>query len=154
MQQGRFANRPYMRIALAAGVRVVFFVDFLAYHAAAYLGAPALLEGFGLLGMARSRRLTSCLFSGRAGVCDGRFAFGRFPGIYAIIPARGLTRAPILGYVPGGLASSSRLPAFPRIHSGTILVLLRVIPVTVVKRLLVCVLVTGSPLRVRAVAGP
>src|SRR5829696_2489334 len=63
-------SRERLLTVLALGV--VFFDDLLAYHAAADLRASALLEGLGLLGAARGRRLPSHLIGGGPCATDGR----------------------------------------------------------------------------------
>src|ERR671912_867683 len=83
--------------ALAACVRgVVFFDDLLAYHATANLRTSAFLKGLGLLGLARGRRLPTCLIS--EGPC-------------ARSPLKGLSREP--GCISGVFAPFGRLHAFP-----------------------------------------
>src|SRR5687768_8903335 len=85
--------KSWGRLLTVLALGIVFFDDLLAYDAAADLRASALLEGLGLLGVARGRRLPARLISEGPCATDGRSTL------------RGLSRARVLGCVSGVFAS-------------------------------------------------
>src|SRR3712207_4712197 len=80
--QALVSLKRWKRLLIVLALGIVFFDDLLAYDAAPDLRASALLEGLGLLGVARGRRLRTRLISEGPCATDGRSTL------------RGLSRVP------------------------------------------------------------